>query len=104
MSTERFVHRTLKSAPTPEEQRLSGAIVRILSQSVHDLAGIVKGLNDAGVDGPEGKAWDEQTFRETVARLGAYPNCVGGPLGSHALGVVPVGNGSTVRPSDSKGV
>jgi hypothetical protein len=104
MDQERFIHRTLKADPTPEEQALSGALIRILSQSIHDLPGIVTALNATDVKPVGGAAWDEQTFRDTVARLGAYPNSVGGPLGSHTIGNVPPGNSSSARPSDRKGV
>ena len=101
---ERFIHRTLAAEPTPEEAALSNAIVRILSQSIHDLSGIVKGLNESPLEAPGGGAWDEASFRAAIGRLGAFPNSVGGPLGSHASGVMPVGNPSAARPSDNKGV
>jgi hypothetical protein len=103
VTEKRFTHRTLKANPTPEERTLADAIIGILSKSVHDLPGIVAGLNSAKIPAPGGGTWQEQTFKTEIEKLGFYPNSIGGPLGSHPVGVVPAGNSSTARPTSRMG-
>ena len=103
MTQKRFTHRTLKVNPTLEEKALADVIIGILAKSIHDLPGIVAGLNAAKIAAPGGGAWDEQIFTAEIEKLGFYPNSIGGPLGSHPVGIVPAGNPSTARPSSRKG-
>ena len=95
----RYTHRTLNTAPSDYEQKLSKALFGILSQSIHDLPGIVKGLNGADVRPPSADQWTEQNFAAEMDRLGAYPNSIGAPLGEHPVGVVPVGTSTRERPT-----
>jgi hypothetical protein len=57
--------------PGPYETKLAGAIEEIFGGGVHDLSGLVSGLNERGLFGPDGAAWTEQTFTTEMQRLGA---------------------------------
>jgi hypothetical protein len=57
--------------PTPYEARLAGAVEVVFGSGVHDLTGLVAGLNDQGLFAPDGAAWTEQTFTAEMQRLGA---------------------------------
>lgn len=57
--------------PGPYEIRLAGAIEEVFGSGVHDLPGLVSGLNDRGLFAPDGAAWTEQTFTAEMRRLGA---------------------------------
>lgn len=94
----RYVHRTLNTSPSRYEATLSRTLFGILSRSIHDLAGIVNALNDSDVRPPEAAEWTKDNFVAEMARLGAYPNSVGAPLGEHPVGVVPPGTSSRERP------
>jgi hypothetical protein len=98
MDRPRFTHRTVKLSPPPDEAALAKALFGILSKGIHDLAGIVAALNAGGVRAPDGAAaWTEASFGAEVARLGAYPNSIGAPLGAHPSNVVPQGTSSSER-------
>jgi hypothetical protein len=60
-----------EGGPTPYETRLAGAVEEVFGTGVHDLAGLVGGLNDRGLFAPDGAAWTEQTFTTEMKRLGA---------------------------------
>jgi hypothetical protein len=57
--------------PTAEEQALGDALEAILKQGIHDLDGIVDGLNRSGVAAPGGGAWTVESFQAEMRRLGA---------------------------------
>ena len=59
-----------KGNPTPWENALGDAMEALFRDGVHDLPGIVAGLNGKGVRTPEGGAWTEENFAETMKRLG----------------------------------
>lgn len=62
-----------EEAPTEYETALCQALMGILATGMHDLAGIVRAL-DEGSLGPEGaRAWTEDIFRAEMARLGDGP-------------------------------
>lgn len=56
---------------TPYELKLAGSLGQIFASGTHDLSGVVKGLNDLGLNAPSGTAWDETNFRAEMKRLGA---------------------------------
>jgi hypothetical protein len=94
----RYIHRTLKVSPSEYERALSGALFGILSRKIHDLAGIVAALNQAGVSPSSGQTWTEESFSAEMERLGAYPNSVGATVGRHPQGIVPAGTSTAERP------
>ncbi|HKT20511.1 MAG TPA: recombinase-like helix-turn-helix domain-containing protein [Stellaceae bacterium] len=102
-SYPRFIHRTLNVAPSDYEKKLSGALLQILSRKIHDLPGIVAALNQSDAKAAGGQAWTEESFAVEMERLGAYPNCVGAPLGSHRAGIVPAGTSTPERPMKQSG-
>ncbi|KQY50901.1 MULTISPECIES: recombinase-like helix-turn-helix domain-containing protein [unclassified Nocardioides] len=55
---------------SPYEQKLSGALMEIFGTGVHDLDGLLAGLNAMGLNAPEGDAWNEANFRAEMRRLG----------------------------------
>lgn len=57
--------------PSAEEQALGDALEAILKQGIHDLDGIVAGLNASGVTPPGGGEWTADTFQAEMKRLGA---------------------------------
>lgn len=60
-----------RSAPqTDYERALADALEHILAET-HELAGIVAGLNAAGLRTPDGKAWTADSFQAVIKRLGA---------------------------------
>ena len=70
--TEQYLdpHQTHPEPISPYEQKLSGAIMEIFGTGTHDLPGLVAGLNDLGLNGPDGETWTEETFRAEMRRLG----------------------------------
>ena len=58
-------------AETPYTKALGDALEALFDRSIHDLDGIVAGLNEAGVSPPGGGRWTASTFRAEMARLGA---------------------------------
>ena len=57
--------------PTPYETRLAGAVEEVFGSGVHDLSGLVAGLNERGLAAPDGAPWTEQSFTAEMQRLGA---------------------------------
>ncbi len=55
---------------TPELSAFGDALESVLASGVHDLAGIVAGLNAAGSATPAGSAWSEASLRSRLADLG----------------------------------
>ena len=95
----RFTHRTVNLAQSDYVQDLSATLFRILSQSIHDLPGIVNELNRSDIRPPDASEWTDKSFIGEMKRLGAYPNSIGAPLGEHPKGIVPAGTSSQERPS-----
>ena len=58
-------------AETPYTKVLGDALESLFDRSVHDLDGIVAGLNEAGVAPPDGGRWTAERFTAEMARLGA---------------------------------
>ena len=65
------VWQTRTGEPSAYENALGDALEAILGAGVHDLSGIVAGLNAAGVRAPDGAAWSEESFMAEMKRLGA---------------------------------
>ena len=64
-------HQRRAAPPTAYENLLGDSIERAYAQGIHDLAGLVGYLNQAGPSGPNGDAWTEASYRTEMARLGA---------------------------------
>ena len=56
---------------TPYTKALGDALEALFDRGIHDLDGIVAGLNGAGVAPPEGGRWTAGVFMAEMARLGA---------------------------------
>ncbi len=65
-----IVWQTRFAPPTAHENALGDALERLFRDGVDELAAIVAGLNEAGVHGPDGRDWTEESFRAEMARLG----------------------------------
>jgi hypothetical protein len=63
-------HQTHPDPISPYEAKLSGAIMEVFGRGVHDLPGLVAGLNGLGLNAPDGNAWTEDNFRAEMQRLG----------------------------------
>lgn len=64
-------HQSAPWPPSPEDQALGDALEAILKEGVHDLDGIVAGLNGSGVAPPGGGAWTAEAFQAEMRRRGA---------------------------------
>ncbi len=56
--------------PTPWENALGDALEELFRDGIHDLPGIVAGLNGKGLRTAEGAEWTGETFAATMKRLG----------------------------------
>jgi len=56
--------------PNPYELKLAGALSEIFASGSHELPAIVAGLNNLGLNAPDGEPWDETRFRSEMRRLG----------------------------------
>ena len=63
-------HQTHPGPISPYEAKLSGAIMEVFGRGVHDLPGLVAGLNGMGLNAPDGGPWTEDNFRAEMRRLG----------------------------------
>lgn len=66
---EQFQART--GEPTSYEMTLGSALEEIFGQGLHDLPAIVAALNAQGLKTPDGEAWTEENFADSMERLGA---------------------------------
>lgn len=64
-------HQNRTSPPTAYESLLGDSIERAFAQGIHDLPGLVGYLNMAGPAGPNGQPWNEESYKQEMARLGA---------------------------------
>ena len=67
---ELIVWQTRPAAPSDYELTLADTLEQIFAQRIHDLPGIVKALNEEGVRAPNGEAWTEASFEQTLRELG----------------------------------
>jgi hypothetical protein len=63
-------HQTHPHPITPYESKLSGAIMEVFGRGVHDLPGLIDGLNGMGLNAPDGSPWNVDNFRAEMRRLG----------------------------------
>jgi hypothetical protein len=70
---ERYLepHQARKTTPTQYENLLGDSIERAYAQGLHDLASLVRYLNEAGPGPQNGEAWTESIFQSEIARLAA---------------------------------
>ncbi|MGF4043324.1 recombinase-like helix-turn-helix domain-containing protein [Paenarthrobacter nitroguajacolicus] len=54
----------------PYELKLAGALSEIFASGSHELSAIISGLNNLGLNAPDGEPWDETRFRSEMRRLG----------------------------------
>lgn len=64
------VHQTHPEPISPYETKLSGAIMEVFGRGVHELPGLIDGLNAMGLNAPDGGHWNEENFRSEMRRLG----------------------------------
>lgn len=64
------VHQTHPEPFTPYEEKLAGSIQEIFGRGTHDLPGLVEGLNDMGLNAPDGLPWTQESFRDEMRRMG----------------------------------
>ena len=71
MSEDRYFqpHQARKRPPTGYESLLGDAIERAFAADVHDLAGLVKALNEEGMLSPAGVPWTEDSYGIEMAKL-----------------------------------
>lgn len=62
---------TRRRPTTNYENAFADELEGIYGRGVHDLAGVVAALNEAGVRPPDGACWTEATLTGELARLGA---------------------------------
>ncbi len=80
-----FTYRTFNQSPSDYERNLADALFSIMGKRVYDPARIADELNKAALKSPHGDAWTAEGLKAEMRRLGAWSNCVGGPVGAHAL-------------------
>ena len=64
-------HQTHPDPISPYEAKLSGAIMEVFGRGIHELPGLLDGLNAMGLNAPDGGLWNEENFRSEMRRLGA---------------------------------
>lgn len=65
-----YEHQCRNWEETPYTKSLGDALEALFDRKVHDLDGIVAGLNEAGVTSPDGQPWTGDSFKAEMARLG----------------------------------
>jgi hypothetical protein len=64
-------HQARDREPTIAENAIADVIERCYAAGTHTCDGIVSELNRAGVLGPDGRPWTEESFKREMTRLGA---------------------------------
>lgn len=64
-------HQAREQPLTPYEDSLADALEKILGAKKHELPEIVAGLNEMGLQTPDGRPWTEASFTEEMQRLGS---------------------------------
>ena len=80
-----YTYRTFNTDPPEYERGLADALFAIMGKSVHDLAGIVAGLNQAGHKPKDGGTWTIELFQAEMQRMGTWTNSIGAPVGTHGV-------------------
>lgn len=82
---QEYVYRTFNLTPPEYERELSDALFSIMGRSVHDPDAIAAELNRTGPRPANGDSWSAELLKTEMKRLGAWTNCIGGPLGLHDI-------------------
>ena len=80
-----YTYRTFNQKPSEYERELADALFAIMGKSVHDLEGIIAGLNLAGHQPKGGGTWTSALFNREIQRLGTWTNSIGAPVGAHGV-------------------
>jgi len=80
-----FTYRTFNPSPSDYERSLADALFSIMGKRIFDPSEIAGELNEAGFKPAHGGAWTAELLKTEMRRLGTWANCVGGPVGAHAL-------------------
>ena len=80
-----YTYRTFNPNPSEYERALADALFAIMGKSVHDLEGIVAGLNLAGHKPKGGGTWTIELFKREIQHLGTWTNSIGAPVGAHGV-------------------
>jgi hypothetical protein len=67
---QNIVWQTRPAPPSDYENALGDALEALFLNKIYDLPGIVAGLNEAGLHGPDGRYWTELSFQAEMQRLG----------------------------------
>lgn len=65
------IHQSRTHEPTPYERKLAATLEDVFTHEGHELADVVRGLNNRQVHAPDGAPWTEKSFRAEMNRLGA---------------------------------
>jgi hypothetical protein len=82
---QQFTFRTFNLSPTPYERALADALFAIMSRRIYDPAAIAAELDRAALAPAQGGHWTAELLKSEMTRLGTWSNCIGSPVGSHAL-------------------
>ncbi|WP_020106867.1 recombinase-like helix-turn-helix domain-containing protein [Nocardia sp. 348MFTsu5.1] len=63
-------HQSHPEPITPYERKLAGSLSEVYAGGVDTLDGVVEGLNNLGLHGPDGGPWTAESFRAEMRRLG----------------------------------
>ncbi len=66
-----LVHQSIAEPQSPYALAFGDALEALLKERVHDLPGLVAGLNQAAFLPPEGGTWTEARLAAEFAKLGA---------------------------------
>ena len=80
-----FTYRTINPSPSDYERDLANALFVIMGRKIYDPAEIAAGLNKAGPRPAKGERWTGELLKAEMQRLGTWTNCIGGPVGTHAV-------------------
>ena len=80
-----FSYRTFNPSPSEYERGLADALFAIMSRRIYDPASIAAELNQAAISPAQGGHWTADLLKAEMTRLGTWSNCIGSPVGSHAV-------------------
>ncbi len=69
MPLELDPYQTRTRPPTSYEEAFADELEAIYGRGIHDLAGVVSALNDAGVRPAGGAEWTDEALQDELARL-----------------------------------
>ncbi len=80
-----FTYRTFNPSPSDYERGLADALFSIMGKRIYEPSEIADELNKTGFKPSNGGAWSDELLKTEMRRLGTWTNCVGGPVGTHAM-------------------